>query len=278
MKARIPLALLLALCAGTPAATRAQVPSPAGYKLVWEDDFSKDPDGLPDPAKWICEEGFVRNHEAQYYTKGRKENARVENGTLVIEARKEPYPNPAGKGPKVAAYTSASLQTYGKASWTYGRIEVRAKLPTGRGTWPAIWMLGDNCREKEVGWPRCGEIDIMERFGQKIDEIRGTMHYFAAGRHQSHGMSFPLAHPEAGFNVYGIDWTPDHIDCFVNDRTYFHFNVQEADNNGDNPFRKPQFIILNLALGGAGGGTIDNSIFPQRMTVDYVRVYQRAAQ
>ena len=252
--------------------------APAGYHLVWADEFSKEPDGLPDPNKWSYEEGFIRNNEAQYYTKERKENARIENGQLVIEARKEPYPNPSSKGPRVARYTSASLETFGKAEWQYGRIEVRAKLPAGQGAWPAIWTLGVNEKQKEIGWPRCGEIDIMERFGQEPNAVHATMHYFVKGGHQASGRGFPIPHPEAGFNVYAVEWTPEHIDCFVNDKSYFRFNVKDADNNGDNPFHKPHFLILNFALGGGGGGKIDDSIFPQRMTVDYVRVYQKTAQ
>jgi len=123
------------------------------WKLVWSDEFDRP--GLPDPAKWGYEKGFVRNQEKQYYTEARKENARVEGGMLIIESRREEYRN--------AHYTSASLTTQGTASWTYGRMEMRAKLPTGRGIWPAFWMLGIN--ESQVGWPACGEIDIMELVG-----------------------------------------------------------------------------------------------------------------
>src|SRR5215475_5915024 len=136
------------------------------WKLVWSDEFDKP--GLVDPAKWDYEVGLIRNNEAQYYTRERKENARVEDGMLVIESRKElfknPDYNPAAQGKSTrrnresSEYTSASITTRGKASWTYGRIEVRAKLPSGRGTWPAIWTLGTNT---QVSWPGCGEIDIM---------------------------------------------------------------------------------------------------------------------
>ncbi len=251
------------------------VAAPAGYRLVWSDEFSHDPDGLPDPTKWIYEEGFVRNNEAQYYTKERKENARVENGRLVIEARKEPFPNPSHKGPAVARYTSAALETFGKAEWQYGRVEVRAKLPAGGGVWPAIWTLGANVHQREVGWPRCGEIDIMENIGREPGIIHGTIHYFGNGRRQSAGSRIQVDHPESSFNVYAAEWTPDHLDLSVNGETYVRFDVRNADNDGANPFRKPQFLILNLALGGNWGGSIDDSIFPQRMTVDYVRVYQK---
>lgn len=154
----------------------------AGWKLVWSDEFDKP--GLPDPAKWNYETGFIRNHEAQYYTDARLENARVENGMLVIEARKESFKNPdydptAGtnnwkRSREFAAYTSACLTTQERVSWKYGRIEVRAKLPAGRGVWPAIWMLGTN--RQDVGWPACGEIDIMEMVGFRPDMIYGHIH------------------------------------------------------------------------------------------------------
>jgi beta-glucanase (GH16 family) len=249
--------------------------APSGYHLVWADEFSAQPNGPPDPSKWGYEEGLLRNNEAQYYTKARLENARIENGQLVIEARKESFPNPFAKGPKVASYTSASLVTRHKAEWTYGRIEVRAKLPAGQGVWPAIWTLGISHDDKLIGWPKCGEIDIMERFGQEPSLVHGTMHYFANGKHQQQGMPFKIDHPEAAFHVYAAEWNPQHINLFVDDKNYFRFDVKNADNAGDNPFHHPHYLILNLALGGFGGGKIDDSIFPQRMTVDYVRVYQK---
>jgi len=273
-------------------AARADNPNPASsttpladYHLVWSDEFSQEPDGLPDPAKWSYEEGFVRNNESQYYTKARKENARIEKGQLIIEARKEDYtPSSAvvhsggstfvaGPTGVVAHYTSAALETFGKASWQYGRIEVRAQLPAGKGIWPAIWTLGTN--HPRVGSPRCGEIDIMELVGKEPGIIHGTIHYFINGKHASKGGKLSVNHPEAGFHVYAAEWTPDRIDLYVDDQKYFSFNTSFADNDGQNPFRKPHYLILNLALGGSWGGPIDDSIFPQRMTVDYVRVYQK---
>ena len=272
--------LFLMLCTGAgaenPNLLRAPTP-PAGYQLVWSDEFSHDPDGLPDPAKWSYEEGFVRNHESQYYTKERLENARVEHGQLIIEGRKEIYsPLSIPDKPIKAHYTSAALETIGKADWQYGRIEVRAKLPAGKGVWPAIWTLGINEKDKAVGWPRCGEIDIMELVGKEPGIIHGTIHYFVNGKHDSKGGKLPVNHPGAGFHVYAAEWTPDRIDLFVDDQKYFSFDTSLADNAGQNPFRKPHYLILNLALGGAWGGPIDDSIFPQRMTVDYVRVYQKS--
>ena len=251
----------------------AQTP-PAGYKLVWADEFSKDPDGLPDPTKWGYEEGFVRNNESQYYTKARLENSRVEKGALIIEGRKEEYVPPFGYNQR-AHYTSAALETIGKADWTYGRIEVRAKLPAGKGVWPAIWTLGTNEKDKTVGWPRCGEIDIMELVGKEPGIIHGTIHYFVDGKHAAKGDKTTLDHPENDFHVYAAEWTPDRIDLLVDDKKYFSFDTKWAENDGQNPFHKPHYLILNLALGGSWGGPIDDSIFPQRMTVDYVRIYQK---
>jgi beta-glucanase (GH16 family) len=249
---------------------------PPGYHLVWADEFSLEPDGLPDPAKWIYEEGFIRNHESQYYTKARLENARIEKGQLIIEARKEDYSTAPGQ-PPVAHYTSAALETRGKADWTYGRIEVRAKLPTGKGVWPAIWTLGTSESDPKVGWPKCGEIDIMELVGWDPGIIHGTLHYFAQGHPASQGSRIAVDHPESAFHTYAADWTPDRIDLYVDAKKYISFDVNKAENDGQNPFRKPQFLLLNVALGGSWGRQIDDSIFPQRMVVDYVRVYQKDA-
>ena len=269
--------ILLGSLALISAASWLQAEPPPGYQLVWSDDFSTDLDGLPDPTKWGYEEGFVRNHESQYYTKARLENARVEHGQLVIEGCKEDYvyDDSVDHLSQPAHYTSAALETIGKADWTYGRIEVRAKLPAGKGVWPAIWTLGINEKDKTVGWPRCGEIDIMELVGKEPGIIHGTIHYFADGKHASKGSKIALAHPENDFHVYAAEWTPDRIDLFVDDKKYFSFATRLAQNGGQNPFHKPHYLILNLALGGNWGGPIDDSIFPQRMLVDYVRIYQR---
>src|SRR5437868_5358649 len=149
------------------------------WKLLWADEF--DYTGAPDPKRWTNEVGFIRNRELQFYTAGRKENARVENGKLIIEARKEHFPNPRYKpgvtdarNPEYAEYTSACVTTEKLAAWKYGRIEVRAKLPEGRGVWPAIWMLGTN--RHSAGWPKCGEIDIMEYVGFDQNVIHANIH------------------------------------------------------------------------------------------------------
>lgn len=250
------------------------------WKLVWSDEFDKP--GRPDPAKWGFEEGFSYNNEQEYYT-SRRENARVENGMLVIEARKEHYKIPAAardrgirtEGRQSAEYTSARLTTQNKASWTYGRIEVRAKLPTGRGTWPAIWTLGDNIRQ--VGWPACGEIDIMENVGFDPDLIHGNIHTTAYNhvQHTNKGSKITVARPYDDFHLYAVEWRPERIDFFVDKTKYFTFN-NEGKGDAAWPYHKPQYLILNVAIGGDWGGQkgIDGSIFPQKMYIDYVRVYQ----
>lgn len=241
--------------------------TPPGWELVWSDEFDRD--GLPDPEKWNYEEGFIRNQEKQYYTKARRENARVEGGHLVIEGRKEPYQN--------ASYTSASLITKGKAEWTYGRFEIRAKLPTGRGTWPAIWMLGTNIGE--VGWPTCGEIDIMENVGFDPNTIHANVHTRAYNhvRQTNKGDKITVASPSEQFHVYAVEWTPERIDFFVDDQNYFRF-ANEGTGRDTWPFDKPHYLILNLAIGGTWGGRqgIDDEAFPHRYEIDYVRVYRQA--
>ena len=237
------------------------------WKLVWSDEFNCA--GLPDTNKWDYEEGFVRNHETQYYTRARLENARVENGHLVIECRKEHF-TPANHA--AVEYTAASLTTLNKESWQYGRIEVRAKLPHGLGVWPAIWTLGTNI--SQVGWPRCGEIDIMEFVGKEPNGIHGTVHYAVTGKHQSDGGTLVTNQPFDDFHVYAIEWTPERIDFFFDDQKYHTVLIAKADEGAGNPFRAPQYLILNFALGGDWGGPIDDAVLPQKFLIDYVRIYQ----
>ncbi len=239
----------------------------ADWKLVWSDEFNYA--GLPDSNKWDYEEGFVRNHESQYYTRARLENARVENGHLILECRKEHF-QPTSGAP--AEYTAASLITQHKADWQYGRIEVRAKLPQGKGVWPAIWTLGTNITQ--VGWPRCGEIDLMEFVGKEPDQIHGTIHYFADGKHQSTHGSLKTYRPFDDFHTYAIEWTPERIDFFFDDKKYQSADIRPADQPNGNPFRAPHYLLLNFALGGDWGGPIDDAMLPQQFVIDYVRVYQ----
>lgn len=272
--------LLLAGLAGVPLQA-------ADWKLVWADEFDRD--GLPDPSRWNYEEGFIRNRELQYYTAGRRENARVQDGCLIIEARKERFRNPRYR-PEAPArrwqerrpfaeYTSASLTTRGKAAWTYGRIEARAKLPSGRGTWPAFWTLGTTI--SQVGWPACGEIDILEYVGHQPGLVHANVHTRGYNHVRGNGRGATIRVPDAetAFHVYALEWSPQRLEFFVDDRKFF---TLENDGTGVDswPFDGPQYLILNLAIGGSWGGQqgVDDSIFPQRYVVDYVRVYQAAAK
>ncbi len=254
------------------------------WKLVWSDEFNHP--GAPNPAKWNYETGFVRNHEAQYYTRASAANARVENGMLIIEARKErfknPAYNPAAKGTRdwhhsreFAAYTSASLTTKRLESWKYGRIEVRAKLPSGRGVWPAIWMVGANA--PLVGWPACGEIDIMEMVGFQPDMVYAHVHMPYDIKHRidcGSGIKVPAA--SDSFHVYAVEWGHDQMSFLVDGKKYYTYRNPGTGAEAW-PFDQPEYLILNLAIGGSWGGAkgIDDKIFPQRFCIDYVRVYQK---
>jgi beta-glucanase (GH16 family) len=261
------LVFIAALCASAAAAPSTQ---PAAWKLVWSDEFNHP--GPPDPSKWSYESGYVRNHEAQYYTKNRSENVRVEDGHLVIEAREDSLALPNGK---IAKITSGAIETKNKISWKYGRIEVRAKIPQGRGTWPAIWMMP---QDRSAGWPACGEIDIMEGIGSKPAVIYQTIHTKAGNHvnHKQHGTVTPVQNLSDDFHVYAMQWDADQMEMFIDDRKTFSFSNDHTGNDSW-PFDKPFYVILNLAIGGDWGGIkgIDDSMFPCRMEVDYVRAYQQ---
>ena len=269
------LAGIVLACSPARAVAADKPASPAGWKLTWCDEFDKP--GLPDPNKWDYETGYVRNNELQYYTRARKENARVEGGNLVIEGRKEKYPIGAGKDgtKRVADYTAASLITKGKAQWAFGRIEVRAKLPQGKGVWPAIWMLGR--KFPSTPWPACGEIDIMEFVGHTPDKVHATLHYRKNGKHASKGGRIKVKRPFDDFHVYAVQWSARKMDFFFDGKKYFTFDVPQADDGGANPFHKPHYLLINLALGGSWGRAMDDSVLPQKYLVDYVRVYKRQA-
>lgn len=258
-------------------------------KLVWHDEF--DTDGLPDPANWSYEEGYRRNVELQYYTKERLENARVEDGRLVLEARMDSYRHDG----QTELVTSASITTCGKHAWKYGRFEIRARIPSGRGTWPAIWMLGEDIKEK--GWPRCGEIDIMEAVGMVPNTHYYTLHGpgvsldgSAASTSDSakeklppvrHVMTpscarayLPLAD---SFATYTLEWDESALKLFVDGEFVKAFSKKDdLAEFSPYPFDKPHFMILNLAIGGMWGGQkgIDPGIFPAKFEIEYVRVYQ----
>ena len=264
---------------------RAKVPPQKDkWELVWSDEFDS-ADGL-DLDKWNIEEwpaGKV-NDENQAYT-SRPSNVRVEDGMLVLEAHKEAFDN--------AEYTSGRIQSSGKGDFLYGRFEIRAKLPRGQGTWPAIWMLPSNpftyattCEEDEDwqgsstcdAWPNSGEIDIMEHVGYQMNHVHGTVHtkaYYWVKWEQRKGR---ILVPDVAddFHVYALEWSPEKIDVFMDDTLYFTY-INEQKGWEEWPFDQPFHVILNIAVGGVwgrAGGPIDDTIFPQRMLVDYVRVYQ----
>ena len=234
-------------------------------KLIWSDEFNKK--GLPDSTKWNYDVGGdgYGNNEDQFYTKNRLENARVEKGNLVIEARKENW--------EKNKYTSARLLTKGKFSFQYGTVEVRAKLPKGRGTWPAIWMMSENMKQ----WPDDGELDIMEHVGFNQGFIHASVHTKKYNHIQGTQKTDTIKVNDVSekFHVYKVDWTPEKIDVYVDDQKYFTYINTEKSYEAW-PFDQPYYIILNLAVGGFWGGKegIDDSIFPQKYYIDYVRVYQ----
>jgi beta-glucanase (GH16 family) len=255
--------------AGTPMPAGGK---PAGYKLVWADEFSKP--GLPDPHKWDYDVGLNKtgwaNEELQYYAKGRLENTRVADGKLLITARKEKLTKAADFGGQ--AYTSGRLYTQGKFEFTYGFVEVRAKLPCGLGTWPAIWMLG-----KSGDWPEEGEIDIMEHSGMKKGEVLGSVHTGAFNWPNHTQISAPTRVESVcdAFHNYQLTWDADHLVIGVDNKNYVQFTNPKDGDHHKWPFSDPQYLILNLAIGGMMGGPVDDKIFPVTMEVDYVRVYQR---
>ncbi len=263
-----PLFVLLALCCETVYAE---------WKLVWSDEFEYA--GLPDSSRWSYDVGGHGwgNEEEQFYTQARTQNARVEDGFLTIEARRE-YKE--GR-----PYTSARLVTKGKGDWTYGRFEVRARLPSGRGTWPAIWMLASQDVYGQSYWPDNGEIDIMEHVGHDPDVVHATVHtrayHHSIGTQRSAQLRVPGARDN--FHVYSIEWTPEEIRGYVDTTHYYTFKNERLVNAQADfrqwPFDQPFHLVLNLAVGGMWGGAqgVDHAIWPQMMEVDYVRVYQQAA-
>jgi beta-glucanase (GH16 family) len=238
----------------------------SGEKLLWSDEFNYN--GLPDSTKWrydIGNHGWG-NNELEYYTNKRLENARVENGMLVIEARKEKWES--------NQYTSARLVTKGKADWKYGRIEVKAKIPAGIGSWPAIWMLAST---NPLHWPDDGEIDIMEHVGYDQGVIHGSIHCkkynHVIGTQKTATIKIPDC--STTFHVYGLQWNADSMKIYVDDKVYFRF-ANEHSGKDAWPFDQPFHILLNIAVGGNWGGAhgVEDNIFPIRMEVDWVRVYQ----
>jgi len=242
------------------------------WVVAWSDEF--DQDGQPDTSKWTYDIGNWGwgNFELQYYTEARPENARIEDGNLIIEARKDDLNEP---------WTSARLTTRGKTSFLYGKIELRAKVPVQRGNWAAGWTLGDAYID-ELSWPYCGEIDIMESVGYETDDETGDgiahasvhtrAYYFKLGNH--HTSVTPVKNMNDEFHTYAVEWLPDGIKAYVDDIQYFTY--QDTTDSMTWPFDQPQNIILNLAMGGGWGGLMgmDESVKTQMIIIDYVRVYE----
>lgn len=255
-------------------------PVPAGYKLVWSDEFNTK--GKPDPKNWDFEQGFVRNEEAQWY---QPDNAICKNNKLVIEARREQKPNPnyrAGSDkwqenrPNIE-YTSTSMTTRGLQTWQYGRFEIRAKIDTRPGLWPAWWTLG-----VDGEWPRNGEIDIMEYYRNMLlaNVAWGTSERWKA---RWASTSTPLEKFEnkdwsKKFHIWRMDWDEQGIKLYVDDALLNSVELTRTineDGTNKNPFQQPHYMVLNLAIAGQNGGDPTNTKFPARFEVDYVRVYQK---
>jgi beta-glucanase (GH16 family) len=238
------------------------------WQLVWADEFSQLDGSSPDASKWAYDTGATGwgNAELQHYTT-RTNNVRIEDGKLVIEALRESYLG--------ANYTSARMKTFGKVSWLYGRMEARIKIPRTAGIWPAFWMLGTNIAS--AGWPECGEIDIMENIGREPKWIHGTIHGPGYSGRKAIGAKYALPGNEDfadNYHVYAVEWTTNALKWFV-DGVQFHVATASQLPAGAHwVYTRPQFLILNVAVGGNWPGNPDETtVFPQQMFVDYVRVY-----
>jgi beta-glucanase (GH16 family) len=252
----------------------------AGYKLVWSDEFNKD--GRPDPNNWTYERGFVRNQELQWY---QPDNAKCQNGLLIIEGRRQRKENPRYRADardwrqsrEYAEYTSSSLTTRRLHSWMFGRFEMRGRIDTHPGLWPAFWTLGI-----EGPWPANGEIDIMEYYRGVLlaNAAWAGVRRWAALWDDSRKPITEFNDPNWSqkFHIWRMDWDADSIKLYVDDLLLNQVDLKETINkNGDgkNPFHQPHYIILNLAIGGTSGGDPSNTKFPAKFEVDYVRIYQK---
>ena len=250
-----------------------------GYRLVWSDEFNHP--GRPDSSKWNYEQGFVRNEEFQWY---QPENARCDKGLLVIEARREDRPNPGysakakdWRGKRAAInYTSSCLITSGKAQWQYGRFEMRGRIDISDGLWPAWWTLGI-----DKPWPANGEIDIMEYYRKKL--LANIACLGQDGRPEWYSNIFSTdslggANWAEKFHVWRMDWTASFLALYIDDQLLNKVpldSLVNKDGSGFNPFKQPHYMLLNLAIGGQNGGNPENTSFPRRFEVDWVRVYQK---
>lgn len=264
---RLPLFILIIYCLSSCMSTNKTSEEPQ-WKLYWQDEFNYE--GMPDSTKWDYNVGGHGwgNNELQYYTKADSNNAKVRNGSLWIMARKQKM--------EERNYTSARLVTKGKAGFTYGKVEIRAKLPPGRGLWPAIWMLGDNI--SSVGWPECGEIDIMEHVGFEKDSVFGTIHSKAYNHiiNTQKGKKIFIKDPYTAYHLFTLEWTPQRMD-FLLDNVVYNSIPNEHKTTAEWPFDTPFYLLVNLAVGGNLGGRegVDETVFPAALEVDYIRVYNQ---
>ncbi len=271
------LRILLCLVVCLPFASAFDSPKD-DWKMVWHDEF--DQDGLPNPANWDYERGFVRNNELQWY---QPENASCKGGILTIEARREKKPNPTYQkggrgflGRESIEVTSACLITKGKHEFTYGKFEMRGRIDIRQGSWPAFWTLGASI--DKAGWPECGEIDIMEYYTGTVlanvcHGLNGQEKWLTTKKRVSELGGEKWARE---FHIWTMEWDEKHIDLLLDGALSAHFLVAGDDEAGkDNAFRKPQYVLLNQAIGGAAGGDPSKLEYPVRLEVDWVRVYQR---
>lgn len=278
MKSMLRMLMLFIATAGL-----AETSSTHNYQLVWADDFEKD--GRPDPENWTYEKGFVRNNELQWY---QPENAFCTNGFLVIEGRRETKPNPRYREGssdwrsrrKEIEYTSACLITRGLHSWQYGRFEIKARIKTRDGLWPAIWFLGVKGQ-----WPHNGEIDLMEYYR---GDILANACWGGGARYESKWdtvktpvASFNDPSWDEKFHIWRMDWDQEHIKLYLDDQLLNTIDLEEAVNPNEqwgprHPFQQPHYLLINLAIGGDQGGDPSDTPFPTRYEIDYVKVYQQS--
>ena len=264
---------LVVVDCGQSRTTAASSGSP--WTLVWSDEFSGSNDSAPDSSKWTLETGGNGwgNNELEYYT-SRQQNAQIQNGSLVINALKETY---TGTDGVTRNYTSARMKTSGKFEQQYGRFEARIKISYGQGMWPAFWMLGNDIGT--VGWPTCGEIDIMENIGKEPAMVHGTIHGPGYSGGTGIGSPFSLAKGRFAddYHLYAVEWEPNLIRFYVDNNLYATRTPADLPQGTKWVYDHPFFMILNLAVGGDWPGAPDNAtVFPQTMLVDYVRVYKKA--
>jgi len=267
--------ILICACSYPAALQRAGGPSSSfSWVLTWSDEFNGPDGAAPDPAKWIVESGGNGwgNNELEYYT-ARNRNVRQENGKLVIEVFKERF---TGTDGVQRDYTSARLKTQGRFSQRYGRFEARIQIPSGQGVWPAFWLLGDDFSTS--GWPKCGEIDIMESIGSEADSIHGSLHGpgYSGSNPLTSAYTLPRGRFSDSFHVFAVEWEPKVVRFFVDDKLYATKTPTDIPAGKQWVYDHPFFVLLDLAVGGNfPGSPRESTVFPQRMLVDYVRVYSR---